>query len=149
MMRRTAFRRKDPPPSLSRVRQWSGPAPTPRAPAQAVPGPLRAIVSLPKDRPARSLAYRRWVATLACAHCRRAGPSQCAHADAGKGLAIKSTDAACFPLCADAPGRRGCHTRMGASGEFGQEGRRALEVRYGAETEALARATGKWPRAWE
>jgi hypothetical protein len=99
----------------------------------------------PKEDPARSEAYRRLVAAMPCAHCGRAGPSQAAHADAGKGLVLKADDRTCFPLCADAPGRIGCHTLIGATGAFAREQRRTLEARYGAQTRASIRAAGLWP----
>jgi hypothetical protein len=71
--------------------------------------------------------------------CGLPGPSQCAHSDEGKGLAIKSSDLECFPLCADTPLFRGCHSIMGASGRLGREKRRELEKRYAAATrDALA-----------
>jgi hypothetical protein len=108
--------------------------PRPRAQAVAVAGPARAIISLPKKPPVRDEAYRRLVAALPCAHCGKAGPSQCAHGDEGKGLAIKACDLTCFPLCADSPGRQGCHSLIGASGMFTRDQRRALEQGYAAKT---------------
>lgn len=149
VLRRTPFKRPVPPPSLARVKVWEGKLPTPRAPA--VCGLARVlVVPLPKEKPLRSRPYRMWVASLACAHCERAGPSQCAHSDgAGKGTGIKSSDAFCFPLCADAPGYLGCHSRIGASGEFGQGGRRGLEELYATITQKVARHTGNWPKDWD
>ena len=122
----------------ARVKQWDGPTPTPRAaPERIADHKARMVVPLPKDNPLRSEAYRRAVAELPCAHCRRPGPSQCAHGDAGKGMGIKSSDLTCFPACADSPGRRGCHSLIGASGQFTRAQRTALETRYAAETRAL------------
>lgn len=118
--------------------QWTAPEPPgPRVPLQVLrvaDNRARLTISLPKDRPYRSEAYRRLVATLPCAHCQRAGPSQCAHGDKGKGMAIKASDLTCFPLCADSPGRRGCHSLIGASGTFSREQRRILEDTYAAQT---------------
>ncbi len=133
------FKRAPPRPA----RQWTAEErPTPRTPGQVLridDGKARACVPLPKQPPARDQAYLRRVAALACAHCKRAGPSQAAHADEGKGLAIKASDYETFPLCADGPGRRGCHSVIGASGAFSREQRRALERKYVAMTrEALA-----------
>lgn len=147
MLRRTPFRRPDPPPSHARVKEWDGPRPTARATV------IARIVSafhapVPKKNALRSATYRRWVASLPCAVCRLAGPSQCAHSDVGKGLAVKATDATCYPLCADQPGRLGCHSRIGASGVLGRDWRRAAEARYSTETARLARATGNWPEGW-
>lgn len=109
--------------------------PRPRAQAVAVSdGKARAVVSVPKAAPVRDEAYRRLVATLPCAHCGKAGPSQCAHGDEGKGMAIKACDLTCFPLCADFPGRQGCHSLIGATGMFSRDQRRTLEARYAAQT---------------
>lgn len=122
-----------PPP---RVKQWTADElPGPRVPLQVVADTrARLTISLPKEMPYRSEAYRRLVAALPCAHCQRSGPSQCAHGDKGKGLAIKASDLTCFPLCADSPGRRGCHSLIGASGTFSREQRRILEATYAAQT---------------
>lgn len=54
---------------------------------------------LPKENRLRSEKHRRNVASLNCAVCGRHGPSQCAHANATKGIAIKSCDSLTFPLC--------------------------------------------------
>ena len=114
--------------------------PKPRPQAVAVAGPARAIVSLPKRPPVRDEAYRRLVAALPCAHCGKAGPSQCAHGDEGKGMGIKASDETCWPACADAPGRVGCHTLIGASGMFTRDMRRYLETKYAEQTrKALGR----------
>lgn len=108
--------------------------PRPRSAAVAVAGPARAIVSLPKKPPVRDEAYRRLVAAMDCAHCGRAGPSQCAHGDEGKGMALKACDLTCWPACADSPGRVGCHTLLGATGMFTRDMRRHLEAKYAAAT---------------
>lgn len=129
-----------------RVKFWTADElPGPRVPLpvdlRIHDGKARAIVSLPKSRPYRSEAYRRLVAALPCAHCQRPGPSQCAHGDEGKGLAIKASDWTCYPLCADGPGRRGCHSLIGASGAFTREQRRALEAKYAEQTRTLLAAS--------
>ena len=112
--------------------------PRPRAAAAAIhDGKARMVVPCPKEDPARSEAYLRRVAALQCAHCGRLGPSQAAHADQGKGMAIKASDFDTFPLCADRPGRTGCHTLVGASGLFSKAHRRTLEEKYVAQTREL------------
>ena len=127
-----------PPPKPAK--QMDGYTVRPRAAAVAVAGPARAILSLPKRPPVRDEAYRRLVAAMDCAHCGRAGPSQAAHADAEKGMGMKSSDETCWPACADAPGRVGCHTLLGATGMFTREQRRTLESNYAAATrKALGR----------
>ena len=98
---------------------------------------------IPKARPVRDKAYRRWVASLPCAHCGLEGHSQCAHSDsAGKGMGIKASDTECFPLCADRMGVMGCHSIIGASGIFSRAERRELEQRYVARTKDLAKQYG-------
>ena len=106
----------------------------PRAAAVAMAGPARAIISLPKKPPLRDEAYRRAVAAMDCAHCGKAGPSQAAHADQGKGAGMKSDDDTCYPACADSPGRQGCHSFIGATGNFTRDQRRTLEANYAAKT---------------
>lgn len=112
--------------------------PRPRAVAVAVSdGKARMVVPVPKERPARDETYLRWVATLPCAHCGKAAPSQAAHADQGKGMGIKASDLTAYPLCADSPGRLGCHSIIGAGGTMPRELRRQLEQRYAQITRAL------------
>ena len=118
---------------------------TPRPRAVAVSdGKARMVVPVPKGVYLRDKEYRRWVASLPCCHCGMEGRSQAAHADQGKGGCIKSSDDTCFPLCADSPGRQGCHALIGASGTFTQAQRRELEVTYQERTKALwnAKQTG-------
>ena len=80
-----------------------------------VPAPSALIFRpTPKTEYVRDESYRRFVASLPCFACGLVGFSQAAHsnqADAGKGLSIKASDAFLFPLCADQPGRRGCHSQ--------------------------------------
>lgn len=134
-MKRTAFKRAMPAPRAQTQCTYE---PRPRAAAVAVAGPARAVISLPKKPPVRDEAYRRLVAALPCAHCGRPGPSQCAHGDAGKGVGIKACDLTCFPLCADRPGRQGCHSQFGRW--LGKELRRTLEKKYAEQTrKALGR----------
>lgn len=131
MKRHVALRAKLPPRRPVKTIDYT---PRPRAAAVAVAGPARTTVPVPKAVYVRSESYRRRVATLPCAHCGRPGPSQAAHADEGKGLGIKASDDTCYPLCADATGRRGCHTLIGASGLFSREQRRYLEQKYAEQT---------------
>ena len=144
-MKRTPFAHRAPPRREST--QWVGDALPGQRGAwpeslRVADGKARLTISLPKQRPARSEAYRRWVASLACAHCNRYPPSQCAHADESKGMALKSSDANCFPLCA------ACHLGIGSEGWFKKEHRRTLERKYGEKTRATAKAAGTWPGEW-
>jgi hypothetical protein len=105
------------------------------------------VVAVPKEDAVRSEPYLRLVAALPCAHCGRAGPSQAAHADEGKGGMIKTDDRTAFPLCATRPGQAGCHDIIGASGAYTREERRELEKRYGAQTRATIIRRGLWPKS--
>lgn len=61
----------------------------------------------------RNEKYRRLVASLPCVVCGIEGRSQAAHSNLsmhGKAMSLKASDAAIFPLCADEPGRQGCHS---------------------------------------
>lgn len=65
----------------------------------------------PKEpEPVRDESYRRWVASLPCFECGIEGYSQAAHANTGKTKGKKTSDETCFPMCADRPGVRGCHS---------------------------------------
>lgn len=115
-------------------------------------GPDRLYIAVPKDEPARSEEYRRLVAAMPCIHCGRVGASQAAHGDMNKGGHIKSDDRTCYPACADAPLRQGCHSLIGATGSFTREQRRAIEARYARQTRAAIMAAGTWPKSlpmWE
>lgn len=101
-----------------------------------------------KQEPLRSETYRRWVASLPCAHCGIEGYSQCAHVDQGKGAGIKAGDDMTFPLCCDRPGVLGCHSKIGGSGLYSKENRRDLELLYATRTQVKASATGNWPKDW-
>jgi hypothetical protein len=83
-----------------------------------------------KEEPLRSESYRRLVAALPCIHCRKPGPSQCAHANTGKGMAIKASDADSFPLCPD------CHRAFDQGALFSKEQRRCIEPQWIARTRA-------------
>lgn len=143
-MKRSGFS-KAPPPRAARAPLVLATEPT-RAVLRRADGNARLTVAVPKGQYVRSEAYRRLVAALPCAHCKRAGPSQAAHADEGKGLSLKADDRTCYPLCADSPGRRGCHSLLGASGAFTREHRRTLEAKYQRETWATLDAAGLIPK---
>ena len=130
--------------------QYTGSGPTPRTvPCAIADTKARMVVPLPKAEPYRSEPYRRWVASLPCIHCGREGISQAAHSDTGKGMSIKSCDSTCIPLCADIPGRWGCHQMFGASGDMIQAHRRHLETAYMLAVQKRAKAEGKWPAGWK
>lgn len=93
-------------------------------------------VTVPKEKLVRSEAYRRLVASLPCDRCGIHGLSQAAHADQGKGMAIKSSDLTCIPLCGphDGDGLPGCHYLIGSHGLLMKERRREYEAEAGERT---------------
>lgn len=66
-------------------------------------------MKFPKPTRYKSERYRRFVAAQPCFMCGIEGRSQCAHGN-GAGMATKRSDLETFPLCADEPGRLGCHS---------------------------------------
>jgi len=84
-------------------------------------------LGIPKTKPTRDEAYRRLVAALPCAHCGVQGHSQAAHPNSGKGMGIKTDDRLCFPLCADRPGVRGCHSLFDQGALFSKKQRQTKE----------------------
>lgn len=115
-----------------------------RAPQPVVAAPAAA----PKDLPIRSQAYLRLVAQLPCKHCGIWGHSQTAHANTGKGMGTKACDLQTFPLCADRPGQRGCHSLFDQGALFGKEARRLIEPAWVADTQRRIHAMGIWPKKY-
>lgn len=97
-------------------------------------------VSVQKDEPVRSQAYRRLVAVLPCANCGKPGPNQAAHANVGKGMGTKTDDRTCFPLCMR------CHRMHDQCGQIPRDLRREYEAVWGAQTRAAIKVAGTWPR---
>ena len=104
----------------------------------ARPAKYAAITStftpVPKLVPVRDEAYRRLVAAMPCIRCGISGYSQAAHPNTGKGAGTKTDDTMCFPLCADRPGVRGCHSLFDSGAMYCKEERRALEKDWSART---------------
>lgn len=93
----------------------------------------------------RSEAYRRYVASHACFACGVEGWSQAAHPNQskyGKGRSIKAGDQYCFPLCGPHHGMLGCHQMHDLCMDSSRSERDALEDRYIARMQMLARADG-------
>lgn len=134
------------------AKQWTADElPGPRVPLQVCAPRARPIISVPKHVYLRSEPYKRWVASLDCAHCFKGGPTQAAHSDAGadgKGKSIKADDSTCFPACADDLGRRGCHSILGSTGLFTREQQQTLAASYARLTQEAALEQGKWPKEW-
>lgn len=118
----------------------------PRASVMGLPTTLSRPVL--KDEPIRSKAYLRLVAQLPCKHCGIWGYSQAAHANTGKGMALKACDLQTFPLCADRPGQRGCHSQFDQGALFGKEARRLIEPAWVADTQRQIHAMGIWPKKY-
>lgn len=137
VMRRTGFKRerppRTPPPVYALVRQCAAPR------VEADPRPA------PKAGTCRSERYRRLVAAMPCIRCGIHGHSQAAHPNTGKGAGMKAEDALCFPLCADRPGVRGCHSLFDQGGLYTREERRQIEPQWSARTAAAIQAAGLWP----
>lgn len=100
----------------------------------------------PKTETVECEAYRRLVASLPCIHCCIVGFSQAAHPNTGKGMGTKTDDRECFPLCADTPGRRGCHTKFDQGALFSKDRRRELESLWGQQTRAVIEGMGLCPQ---
>ncbi len=107
------------------------------------------VTAYPKVKPIRSEAYRRAVAALPCINCCIVGYSQAAHPNTGKGTGTKCSDLDCFPLCADRPGVRGCHSQFDQGALFTKDRRRELEPLWAAQTRAVIDGMGNWPKGLE
>lgn len=116
-----------------------------RAPQSVVAAP----VAVPKSEPIRSKAYLRLVAQLPCKHCGIWGHSQAAHSNTGKGMGTKACDLQTFPLCADQPGQRGCHSLFDQGALFSKEARRLIEAAWVADTQRQIHAMGVWPQKYQ
>lgn len=101
-----------------------------------------------KAEPIRSKAYLRLVAQLPCKHCGIWGLSQAAHSNTGKGMGTKACDLQTFPLCADRPGERGCHSLFDQGAMFSKEARRLIEAAWVADTQRQIHAMGVWPEKY-
>jgi hypothetical protein len=101
-----------------------------------------AVVAAPKEAPLRSESYRRYVASQRCFACGIEGFSQCAHANSGKGLGIKTCDSRTFPLCAPHFGLIGCHQMHDLCLDVSLEERRENEARYVERMQQQAVADG-------
>ncbi len=91
--------------------------------------------------------YMRLVRALPCAHCQRPGASQFAHADEGKGLAIKTDCRRGYPACGPdlAKNRIGCHELLGSTGTMPRTIVRILAATYAAQTRKTIIDRGQWP----
>lgn len=89
----------------------------------------------PKQPVFRSTKWLRAVAELDCVICDRAGPSQAAHRNEGKGMGMKTDDALTAALCPS------CHADIDQGKELSREERRNMMNWAIVETiQRLARA---------
>lgn len=139
-LRRTAFKHKPPvrvtlPVDDDTVAVLERVAPRLyRIPAPSSPPPFAPALKL---NPLRSEQYRRFVASYACFACGLVGSSQCAHANEGKGMAMKVCDRRSFPLCFR------CHSDFDQSRSMTRDERRAKESEYVERMQAIARASSR------
>jgi hypothetical protein len=101
------------------------------------PSEARQLVSTPKADILRSESYRRFVSEQPCFGCGHAPPSQCAHANEGKGMALKVSDAETFPMCPP------CHEALDNSRGMTRDERRELERGCVARMQTIAREAGR------
>ena len=133
-MKRTGFKR----PALPRVRVPAVPIPPETAARIRYSGAANAE-PVAKEKAVDHKAYRKLVASLSCIRCIKPPPSQCAHANVGKGMAIKTDDRMTFPLCPT------CHTALDQGAAYRKDERRLLEVQWAGQTRALITRMGLWP----
>lgn len=107
----------------------------------------------PKEDLLQHQGYMRLVRTFPCERCGRAGPSEFAHADQGKGSGIKSDCREGTSLCGyRSPEDPGCHWLVGTKRIYPKQQRRELERGWAANTRARVRRLGLWPKRlpiWE
>jgi hypothetical protein len=99
----------------------------------------------PKDDAVRSEPYLRLVAARPCIHCKRQKNSQAAHLPP-TGKQIKQDDRETFPMCADGPRRRGCHTKFDNYELFPRDQAMKQGRKWGAQTRRAIEAEGLWPK---
>jgi hypothetical protein len=109
------------------------------------------VPAIEKENAVRSEPYRRLVAALPCANCRREGRSQHAHTNgAGKGKGIKNDDRDAMPLCADDYGLPGCHSRFDTYALFlDREEHRRMGALWSRQTRESIQSSGLWPKNLE
>lgn len=111
----------------------------------ATPQSLARLSVMPKSQPARHDGYLRLVAHLPCIYCGIEGHTRAAHSNTGKGMATKADDRGAFPLCADRPGQRGCHSMLDQGALMGKTERQAVEPEWARRTRQTINALGLWP----
>jgi hypothetical protein len=119
--------------------------------AKGAPGAAKAVrelrggLSHSKDAPVRSEPYLRLVAARPCKNCGRQKHSQAAHLPPD-GKAIKQDDRETFPLCADAPRRKGCHPKFDQYELMPHDKAVKQGRKWARETREEIEAEGLWPK---
>ena len=146
MLTRSEFKR----PQIERKRTVPTPIPeSQRRNAVFARMDVPAAPPIEKEDAVRSEPYRRLIAALPCAYCRKEGRSQHAHTNgANKGKGIKNDDRDAMPLCADEPYSVGCHRLFDLYRLIpgGRDAHRRMGTQWAAETRALIEASGQWPK---
>lgn len=89
-------------------------------PVRATMAPVvRPLTQTQKAGRHESAAWRRAVASLDCVRCGRAGETQCAHRNQGKGMGLKTDDALTAALCTT------CHREIDQGSTMTRDERRA------------------------
>lgn len=142
-MKRSGFQRKVP------ERKRSMPTPIPEGMRRSASFARADAANDPvvKEDPLRHEGYRRLVASLPCINCGKAGRSQHAHENAGKGKGLKVDDRRAMPLCADEPGREGCHVKFDGYRLVpgGWEAHTELGRKWSQQTRDVINRAGLWP----
>lgn len=140
-MKRSGFARKVPPrPPRQPIKPLAEPAL-----ATMLRREDSARLTVEKDRPVRSEAYRRLVAALPCVACCREGNCQAAHPNTGKAKGMKADDRTCFALCGPRYMHPGCHFEFDQHQMGPREWRESVEKLWGRLTRAEIIAAGAWP----
>lgn len=107
-----------------------------------------ACAPVEKENAIEHEGYRRLVASLNCAWCSRAGRSNHAHENRGKGKGLKVDDRRAMPLCVDDMGKSGCHTAFDqyALIDGGKEAHAELGAAMAKATRKFIRESGLWPK---
>jgi hypothetical protein len=144
MLTRTGFKR----PAYERTRTVHTPIPEHLRRSASFSKADTMAEPVEKGNPLRSEPYRRLVAAMPCAYCRREKHSQHAHTNANKGKGIKNDDRDAMPLCADGYGLPGCHTLFDLYRLIpgGREAHVAQGAVWSAQTRAQIEASGQWPK---
>lgn len=143
-MKRSGFRR----PQLERKRTVHTPIPLHLRRGTMATDAGIPVSAIAKENALHSEPYRRLVAKMPCAHCRKPDRSQHAHENEGKAKSLKLDDRRAMPLCCDEPGEEGCHTKFDQYRLL--PGGREAHVEQGriwsAQTREAIEASGQWPK---